>query len=306
MRFINKDLLFIVNPRSGKQGGMKLLDEIAQSAPGAGIYISKSKALFEKEFPELLHKYSVFVVAGGDGSINEAIQFLHGKENKYLAVVPCGSGNGFAREMGFKKNIPQLISDCKKGTSLAVDLIQIGPYMSLNVAGTGIDAEVAHRFSGNQRGLMNYIKISAKCFFRYKPQRAEIKLDREQINDRFFMISICNTRQFGNNAVIDPLANPFDGKIDLVLVKPFPVYKVFGMIYRLFTGKLKPGKYIRFISGSGQISLRSESNKFHIDGEAISLDGCVKVSVLPSALRIIRSSALQFPGDVPDDIGSSV
>ena len=42
------------------------------------------------------------------------------------------------------------------------------------------------------------------------------------ISEDFFVLTVANTRQFGNNAFIAPDAVPNDGMLDIVMIKPFP------------------------------------------------------------------------------------
>ena len=55
----------------------------------------------------------VFVAAGGDGTVHTVASELIGSE-KILGVLPIGSGNGFAKELGFKTNIRSLLKDIEK------------------------------------------------------------------------------------------------------------------------------------------------------------------------------------------------
>jgi len=65
--------------------------------PGDGTVLSQ-KAIEDK--------CDIVAVVGGDGTINEVGRGLCGSETA-LAVIPAGSGNGFARNF---KNSPESIS----------------------------------------------------------------------------------------------------------------------------------------------------------------------------------------------------
>lgn len=61
------------------------------------------------------------------------------------------------------------------------------------------------------------------------------------------MISIANTRQFGNNALISPNSTPNDGIFEIAMVKPFPFYYYPIFVIKIFLGTLKGSKYINYI-----------------------------------------------------------
>lgn len=156
--------------------------------------------------------------------VNESIKYLYNKPDKYLVVYPNGSGNGFARELGFRRNIKALLNDIMKVDLMELDSVKINQYRSINTSGLGFDAHIAHAFAkAKQRGLMNYIWLSLKSVVAFKSFRATIVTEGEKMQGHYQMIKIANTRQFGNNALIAPEAKPNDGIINLVLVKPFPL-----------------------------------------------------------------------------------
>ena len=157
--------------------------------------------------------------------------------------------------------------------------------------GSGIDSLVAHDFHNlNHRGFWNYGFSALKIVRRIKPFKVSISLGKNKIEDWFFMVSVANTRQFGNNALLAPMALPDDGKFNLVLVKPFPKFLLPWFVFKLLTGTLKESKYLRYIESDEPVLIRSEENRFHIDGEPVLLEGTITVSIRKNALRILKSS----------------
>ena len=77
-------------------------------------------------------------------------------------------------------------------------------------------------------------------FFSHKAFFASITCDDFSIEGLYYMISFANTRQFGHNAFIAPLAKPDDGLMDIVAVKPFPKnYVSHGFAIKMFTGSIR-------------------------------------------------------------------
>ena len=122
-----------------------------------------------------------------------------------------------------------------------IDVIEINDKLCLNVAGIGLDSFVAHSFNELKlRGFLPYVWLTFKTFLQLRPFHVTIKCDGEEIvSEKLFVLTIANTRQFGNNAFIAPDARPNDGIIDIVLIKPFP--KILGplFIYQTFYKKNK-------------------------------------------------------------------
>ena len=100
------------------------------------------------------------------------------------------------------------------------------------------------------------------------------------------MLNIANTRQFGNNAYIAPMASKSDGLVDLVLVKKFPLtYSAF-FAFRMFTKRLKDDEYVTYLPVS-EIEFKVNTKTWHIDGEFKKIKSPIYVKVLPKSLKIL-------------------
>jgi diacylglycerol kinase (ATP) len=296
-----KRSLFILNPHAGvipvkliiSKELQRRKDELScfksLSIDESGIHIKQS-----------FDKYDVFVAAGGDGTVRSVASEIVGT-NKVLGVLPMGSGNGFAKELGFKTNIRSLLKDIKKAESHPIDVIQINDQLCLNVAGVGLDSFVAHSFDKlKTRGLWSYVWAILINFIKLKPVHVEIKTaDEDTISDDLFVLTIANTRQFGNNAYIAPDALPNYGIIDIVLIKPFPkiIFPVF--VFRLMRGTLKNSKYVRYIKTDKPITIHTDETRFHIDGEPVEMSGDITVGIKEKNLKVLKTKHLTLPVTEP-------
>lgn len=287
----NNKALFILNPYAGippvKFIISKELDRRKHELSCfKSLSIDESGTLIKKN----IEKYEVFVAAGGDGTVHTVAGELIGTE-KLLGVLPIGSGNGFARELGFKTQIKSLLRDIEKRESLNIDVIEINNSLCLNVAGVGLDSFVAHSFNKlKTRGLWSYVGVTIVNFFKLRPFHASVTIAGEQVfSGKLFVLTIANTRQFGNRAFIAPEAVPNDGKMDIVLIEPFPkvLFPVF--IYRLFAKNINKSKYVRYIKTGDEVSIRTDETRFHIDGEPLTLSGEAVVRIRPGALKVLRT-----------------
>lgn len=261
-----KDIIFVINPKSGTSN-YNLLDELNKLNLGIDYFISESLEAFDQFFKTKALNYKVIVICGGDGTINSSLKYFVANPQLSLAVLPGGSGNGFARELGFKKNIKSLIEQIQRGNVEMVDVMNVNQEYSCNAMGVGLDSYVATEFEKKPgRGLKTYIQCTIEALFTYKPIQAKITTQAEVIEGEYMSVCVANIRQFGNNAIIAPMANRGDGVLDLVLIKESPFYAIPGLVYRLFTGKLKNSKHIRFVKAE-KLTVESNSTSYHIDGE---------------------------------------
>ena len=286
-----KKSLFILNPFAGVIPVNFIISEELKRRKNELSYF-KSLSIDESgsRIKQSFEKYDIFIAAGGDGTVRTVASELIGT-NKILGVLPLGSGNGFAKELGFRTNIRSLLKDIKKGDQLSVDVLRINNLICLNAAGIGLDSFVSHSFDKlRTRGFWSYVWVTLVNFIRLKPVRVEICITGEEpVSEDLFDLTIANTRQFGNNAFIAPDARPNDGIIDMVLIKPFPKLLAPVFIYRLFRGTMKDSKYVKYLKTDKTVILKSPEKRFHIDGEPVELSGDVSVTITKNALAVLKT-----------------
>lgn len=293
---VTSKALFILNPDAGTPPVKFIISkELQRRRDELSLYkslsIDESGTLIKKNFD----KYDVFVAAGGDGTVHTvACQLVD--STKLLGVLPIGSGNGFAKELGFKPIIGSLLRDIEKNESFSVDVIYINNQLCLNVAGVGLDSFVAHSFDKlKTRGFWSYVWVTMVNYFKLKPFHVNIKIPGEKtISEDLFVLTIANTRQFGNNAFIAPDAIPNDGMLDIIMLKPFPKILFPQFIYRLFAKRLNRSKYFTHIKTDKEVTINTDETRFHIDGEPVTLVGDVTIRIKNNALKVLKTRYNKF------------
>ena len=288
--------LFILNPNAGiPPVKFFVSEELKRRRDELSYYkslsIDESGTLIKNNFD----KYKIFIAAGGDGTVHTIAARLAGT-GKLLGVLPIGSGNGFARELGFRPNIRSLLKDIERNESFDIDMLTINDDLCLNVAGVGLDSFVAHSFDKlGTRGFWSYVWVTIGNFIRLRPFHAEIRVEGgETISEDLFVLVTANTRQFGNYAFIAPEAVPNDGMLDIVMLRPFPKYLFPVFIYRLFARKLNRSKYYRHIRTDREVTVSTPETRFHIDGEPVTIKGDIKINVRKNALKVLKTRHNKF------------
>ncbi|MGG5210441.1 diacylglycerol/lipid kinase family protein [Chryseobacterium sp. MIQD13] len=277
---------FIINPFSAKKNYQPFLDELKKKVSNPLYYISESIPGTDDFIRTNFDNVDIFVAIGGDGTISTVAKSLINTD-KILAIFPAGSGNGFSNETKFSKNLDELLEKIKAKASRKIDTFTVNDRLSINVSGTGFDGKVVKEFEKTSRGFKNYIKVSLKTFFNYKPIKVKFFDEAyQQYNGRYLMLNIANTRQFGNNAYIAPQASKSDGLVDMVLVKKFPLTYSALFAFRMFTKRLKDDEYVTYLPVS-EISFKVTTKNWHLDGEFNKIKSPVHVKVQPSSLNIL-------------------
>ncbi len=281
-----ENVAFIINPFSAKKNYQPFLDELKRKVKNPLYYISESIQGTDDFIKENFQNVDIFVAIGGDGTISTIARNLIDTP-KILAIFPAGSGNGFSNETNFKKNLDELLEKIKSKKSRKIDTFTVNDQLSINVSGTGFDGKVVKEFEKTSRGFKNYIKVSLKTFFNYKPIKVKFFDEQyQQYNGKYLMLNIANTRQFGNNAYIAPNASKSDGLVDIVLVKKFPFTYSALFAYRMFTKKLKDDDYVTYLPVS-EIEFKVNTKNWHLDGEFNKIKSPIRIKVQPSSLNIL-------------------
>jgi diacylglycerol kinase family enzyme len=77
--------------------------------------------------------------------------------------------------------------------------------------------------------------------------------------------------------------------VDIVLLKPFPKFKVPIIVYRLFRGTLNKSKYVRYLKTDKPFTIQTGETRFHIDGEPVEISGEVSVRIRRDSLSVLKT-----------------
>ena len=299
--------VIIINPISGgaRRGEARREAELASAVLAAAgergdVHVTERKGHAREIAAAARGRGARLVVAwGGDGTVNEvASELVFGRTP--LGIVPRGSGNGLARELGIARGPEQALTEALGATPRAIDAGELGGRTFVNMAGVGFHAHVASLFDRDlvgRRGLATYVRISLRELMVYRSAAyrvADAPTGARQGRDdrgsmpfrRALVVALANSPQFGNGARIAPSARLDDGKLDLV---------VFEEGSRLATVLALPRLFIGGVRGVRGVSMRQvervtiESDgpmTFHVDGEPVQGGARLDARVHPAALNV--------------------
>lgn len=276
--------IFIVNTIAGRGKYTKLLPNIEKVCKEENLeyeirYITeelsgKDIALQYKDEENII--YSV----GGDGTLTRILQGIIGSKNK-LAVIPSGSGNDTYRTI---QELPQ-------GDNL-VDIAKINDTFFINVACTGIDAEV-----GNNVEVLRKTKIPTSqlynasiiyTFIKYKFNKIKIKTKVKKIEDSYSILTICNGGYYGGGFNIGPKSLMTDGLLEIYYVEKMNKLKLIPLILKLKKGQHEGKRRVhKFRTKHVELELEKEI-RFNIDGENI-IDKHFVIDIIPKAITIYNN-----------------
>jgi YegS/Rv2252/BmrU family lipid kinase len=224
----------------------------------------------------------VVIAWGGDGTVNEVASALVFREAA-LGVVPSGSGNGLARELGLPFDPRAAFERALVAPRRRIDAGELGGHLFFNVAGVGLDADVAHRFAASghaRRGMAMYVVQSTAALVSYRATPMTLAVDGAAREVRPLLIAFANARQYGNGALIAPEARVDDGRLDVVVVDDRPLPGILWRVPALFRGKLATVPGVSMEKALAAQVTAPGTIRYHVDGEP-----CEAARTLTAAAR---------------------
>ena len=158
----------------------------------------------------------VFVV-GGDGTLNEAANGLAGSDTA-LAMVPAGTVNIWAKEVGIPRRPLAAVQACLEGERRRSDLGRAGDRYFLLMAGYGLDGHIARKVSlGAKRylGATTYALTAVRESLRYRGRPVRMLLDDQPVTGQVLMLVAGNTRNYAGMVEVTAGAKADDGLLDI-------------------------------------------------------------------------------------------
>jgi diacylglycerol kinase (ATP) len=291
------DVFAIVNPFSGAGADhdtaarrvAMLTTRFAEAGLAGCVHVTERPRHASELAAEALAMRARTILAwGGDGTLNEVGSIVAGTAAA-LAIVPAGSGNGFAREIGVPQDPRAAIEVAIGGRERRIDVGELDGRLFFNIAGIGFDAVVAELFNTRgqgRRGLGPYVRLALREAFRYRALRYSVVLDDEEIVSNALLIAFANGREYGNGIRLAPTARMDDGKLEALVVEDR------SPMLRLWTARHLPlgtaDKATRVTARSiVSATVRTEGDiLYHLDGEIGRARGTVSVAIRPGLLKV--------------------
>ena len=229
--FVSKATL-ILNPKTGRYASRRIrpAQELAAQLESLGVEIDLKLTRAPGEATQLAARAARngsgdVIVAGGDGTVNEVIQGLAGSSAR-LAIIPRGTGNVLARELGLPLNDEQAIAVAARGKSrkvylgVAIDETSNERRCFVLMAGIGLDAAVVKRV---QPALKKRIGKGAfwvsglSHLATWNPQPFTLEIDGQEYSATFATVGKSAT--YGGDLAITPGARLDQPEFEVCMIK---------------------------------------------------------------------------------------
>ena len=220
-------IAYIVNPKSGATSSKLLGRRFQKYLLKKGFYVKVSLTTSLENARELSSKASIdydcalVVAVGGDGTVREVAHGLEGS-NKPLLIVPQGTENLLANELGFDERLRTITRAFEAEYVRHLDLGRANGKCFTTIAGFGFDGQVVNRVSEQRKGNIDhfdYFWPMWRTFWNYKFNPMKVELDGEEIFNGPCLVFVGNISRYAVGLQILRYAEYGDGLLDVCIYK---------------------------------------------------------------------------------------
>jgi YegS/Rv2252/BmrU family lipid kinase len=274
--------LAIVNPAAGNGAGARLGADLARELESSGFKIEIIQTPAPGEAARIARQASAegcrtVIAVGGDGTANEIANGLVGTSTA-LALYPIGSGNDFARALGYPRKRRDISRFLAVARRRVIDVGDVNGRIFVNAAGVGIDGHVAERVEASARVVVSIAS--------YRPQPMRLRIDGQTREGKHLVVVAANGTHFGSGMHVAPKARIDDGLFDIVVAGDLGRWASLVALAKLYRGTHVNGHdVLAFRARSLDVELERELPS-QADGEPVRARS-LRVRMRPGALTVL-------------------
>lgn len=234
------------------------------------------------------------IAAGGDGTVNEVANGIHGLGDvpavPRLAIVPLGTGNDLASELGLPQEVGAAVRVAVEGRSAEIDVGTVGDRYFLNVSAGGFGAEATEetpRDAKRALGALAYVITGARKFVALDVSSATFRTESGVVHDGpFLLFAVGNSRRTGGGNRLTPRASLRDGLLDLCIVREMTRMEFVKLLPELRSGEHLGHPCVIYRQAREVTVAGGETLSVNADGEPLS-GSTFTYAVSPRRMRVM-------------------
>jgi diacylglycerol kinase (ATP) len=286
--------IVILNPKSKNGAALKafnrLKPDLHKQLGHFDIYQTTGPGDATRKVREILEKGEAdqILIAGGDGSINEAVNgyFKDGRlvrSDVPLGVINLGTGGDFYKTL--TKINPNYDTAIRDNTIRMIDAgvttLEKGldPRYFINITSIGLGGDVNRQMKASsfQAGMPAYFYHSLTALFKYSPPQCRFSLKHAdgsvtELETGLVNFFVCNAEFNGGGMRWAPRSSVEDGLFDLVLVSNVPKRKLITESHKIYSGQVSSMTGVQEYRASEIVAVPERTVSQEIDGEARDMD----------------------------------
>ena len=242
-------IALMINPSAGGKKGIKLLPGIEERLTKAGVEYHTYLSLYHEHTAKIaseldIAQYDAVVAVGGDGTnfhvLNGLLSCFNPEIIPPIGILPIGSGNSFARDLGIF-SLDDGLRSILENKAKWIDVCSFSQaeknYYFVNIAGFGFVTDVAEtarkfKWLGDFSYIIGILHRTMGLYF----HDMEIELDGRAVSGENCFVVFCNSRFTGGNMLMAPEARIDDGFMDIIMVGKLSRASLLSTLPKIYNG----------------------------------------------------------------------
>lgn len=284
---MQKKILVIKNPvsKNGKNNKFieKVVDQLRKQLCYVYVYETKTAGDAISYLLDLSERFDVIVAAGGDGTINEVINGMVNLKSTPLALIPAGTTNVLAKELGIPRRVHDIANIIVDGLARSVYLGQLNERRFSMMVGLGYDAWVVNNVNLNIKkrfGKLAYVISMFKELFTFGKQTFVVEIDGRQTTASSMIIT--QGKYYAGSFILSRKADLSKASMQAIIIDTESFWQFLLTVLALPLSLMENLPFVQSVAAK-EIKIKSLVSKPEYD--VLQMDGD-PAGTVPAVLRI--------------------
>jgi diacylglycerol kinase family enzyme len=243
----------------------------------------------------------VVVLGGGDGTLSAGAAALVGSP-KLLGILPLGTLNHFAKDVGIPLDLDQAVGTIERGHVKEVDVGEVNGRVFLNNSSIGLypsavaqREELRHRHGGGKWPAM--FNACVDVFRRFPLLAVRLQAEGRAVALNTPFIFVGNNRYEMSLFSLGTRTSLQGGELSVYLSRNGGRLGLLRLAFRALLGRLEQDRdFHSFTLPAVEIGTRRRSLRVSLDGEVVWMASPIRYRLRPRALRVVAPLPDAAPG----------
>ena len=302
--FESGPIAVIIN--SGSRAGQDLdeqavLQAFAANGRQAQVHRVKGNEIVGAVRRSLEGGATIIVAAGGDGTVNAVAAELVDRDDAALAVLPVGTLNHFARDLGMPAGIEEAVAVISMGLAREVDVGEVNGRVFLNNSSLGLYARlVVERERLQQHSHLGKWSAMVRAGWSVLRHRHTfsvlLHVDGQELRRRTPFVFVGNNRYVIEGLHAGERSRLDEGVLAIYVLRPGTPWSLMMLAMRAMAGRIVRGRDFDQLH-TDNLLVESQHAQVDVarDGEVGALETPLRYRIRPRGLRVIAPMAGESP-----------
>lgn len=259
---------------------------------GAAVIFAGSGGDAVQAAKKALGQGSTLVIAGGgDGTISAIASVVAGTP-AVLGVLPMGTLNHFAKDLGIPTDLPSAVGALAAGREVRVDIGEVNGRVFINNSGLGLYPVIVRlREKKQEQGASKRraaLAAAARALARYRLLTVHVIANGQEIIRKTPIVFVGNNEYTREGLSMGTRPRLDAGKLSLVIPHAAGRLRLLWFSLRALLGRDRPGQDLDIISAEEfVIGAGHRFVQVTLDGEVATMDAPLRYRIRPGALKVM-------------------